>query len=94
MNDYDGYADYFMSPRKWFFGILALTAIADVGDTLFKGVDYFRSFGVEYPLQTAITITLCFIEMATKNQLFHGAFVVANILYQIAWIVRRFDVLV
>jgi hypothetical protein len=93
MQDYDGYADYFMSRRRWFFGILALTAIADVADTLFKGVDYFRSFGIEYPLQTAITIALCLVAMATKNQLFHGAFVAANIAYQVSWIVRRFDVL-
>jgi hypothetical protein len=93
IKDYSGYEDYFMSRRKWFFGILALTGVADVVDTLFKGVDYFNSFGLEYPAQTVVTIALCLIAMATRNQLFHGAFVGASILYQVSWILRRFDVL-
>jgi hypothetical protein len=93
IKEYAGYQDYLMSRRKWFFGILALTAIADVADTLFKGVDYFNSFGIEYPVQTVVTIALCLIAMATRNQLFHGAFVGASILYQASWIVRRFDVI-
>ena len=37
MDDYDGYRDYFLSRRKWLFGILALTYLADVADTLIKG---------------------------------------------------------
>ena len=91
IRDYAGYEDYFMSRRKWFFGILALTAIADVADTLFKGVDYFNSFGIEYQLQTVITVALCLVAMVTRNQLFHGVFVAASILYQVSWIVRRFE---
>ena len=92
IKDYAGFEDYFLSRRQWFFGILALTAIADVVDTLFKGVDYFNSFGFEYPAQTIITIALCLVAMATKNQLFHVAFVAASIIYQVSWILRRFDV--
>lgn len=92
IKDYAGYEDYFMSRRSWFFGILALTAGADVADTLFKGRDYFWSFGIEYQAQTLITIALCLVAMATRSQLFHGAFVAASIIYQVTWIVRRFDV--
>ena len=77
IKEYAGYEDYFLSRRSWFFGILALTAIADVVDTLFKGVDYFNSFGFEYPAQTIVTIALCLVAMATRSQLFHGAFVAA-----------------
>jgi hypothetical protein len=93
IRDYAGYEDYFMSRRKWFFGILALTAIADVADTLLKGVDYFNSFGFEYPAQTIVTVALCLVAVATRNQLFHAVFVGASILYQVSWIVRRFDVI-
>jgi hypothetical protein len=92
IKDYAGYEDYFLSRRKWFFGILALTAIADVADTLFKGYDYFQSFGIEYQAQTVITIAFCLIAMTTRNQLCHGAFVTASILYQVSWILRRFEV--
>ena len=33
------------------------------------------------------------VAMATRNQVFHGAFVAASILYQVSWIVRRFEVI-
>ena len=34
LKDYAGYEDYFLSRRKWFFGFLAATFLADVIDTL------------------------------------------------------------
>ena len=33
ITDYAGIWDYFMSRRIWFFGILALTNVVDLGDT-------------------------------------------------------------
>ena len=36
---YDGYGDYFIAQRAWFFGIFALTEVLDVIDTLIKGTD-------------------------------------------------------
>ena len=50
MGDYDGYRDYFLSRRRWFFGLLATAYIVDLGDTLLKGVDYFTSLGISYPV--------------------------------------------
>jgi hypothetical protein len=38
MEEYTGYRDYFISRRKWFFGILALVHVVDVMDTLLKGM--------------------------------------------------------
>ena len=41
IKDYAGYEDYFMSRRLWFFGILALTAIADVAGHALQGLRLF-----------------------------------------------------
>jgi hypothetical protein len=38
LDEYQGYQDYFLSRRRWFFGFVALTEALDVVDTLIKGV--------------------------------------------------------
>jgi hypothetical protein len=53
LKDYSGYEDYFLSRRRWFFGILAATCVADIIDTTLKGSAYPHSFGVEYPMRIA-----------------------------------------
>jgi hypothetical protein len=93
MKDYTGFEDYFYSRRRWFFGIFALINAVDMIDTLLKGWPYFRSFGWEYPVETALHILLCLIAMATTNRVFHTAFVTANLVYEITWILRHFETL-
>jgi hypothetical protein len=43
MKDYHGFADYFMSRRRWFFGLMAFSALMDVVDTALKGHDYWQA---------------------------------------------------
>jgi hypothetical protein len=89
--EYAGFQDFFMSRRKWFFGLLALTFIADVGDTLLKGHDYLAHLGWEYPIRCVVYVMLCGVAMATRNQLFHVAFVAANLIYQASYILRLYN---
>lgn len=91
MDDYDGFEDFFLSRRRWFFGILALSFVADVIDTLVKGHDYDARFGLEYPLRIGVYIALCGVAMATRNARFHIAFAAVNLAYQVSWIVRLYD---
>jgi hypothetical protein len=35
--EYEGFRDYFLSRRKWFFGILGLSLVFDIIDTSIKG---------------------------------------------------------
>ena len=37
IDDYDGYEDFFLRRRHWFFGVVALTFLFDIVDTLIKG---------------------------------------------------------
>lgn len=94
--DVTGYEDweaYFFARRGWFFSLLALAYLADLGDTFIKGPGYFTSFGVEMPIRSAAYIGLSLVAIATANRRFHATFAVAGLVYQLAFIARRFEVL-
>ena len=46
LDEYKGFKDYFISRKRWFFGILALTFMVDVWDTLLKGNEYAAALGM------------------------------------------------
>lgn len=93
IDEYAGYEDYFISRRRWFFGLLAATVPVDLIDTLVKGPAYFRSLGVEYPIRLATVLVLSGIAAWTKNRRFHLAFALLYLLYLIAWVLRLYRVL-
>jgi hypothetical protein len=91
--EYDSYEDYFMQRRKWFFGLLAFTFLADLVDTAIKGRDYFLSLGMEYPLRNAVAVVLCIVAIAVANRRVHVALVALVLLYQASWILRAYGML-
>lgn len=93
VEEYGGYEEYFISRRRWFFGLLAATYAVDLLDTVLKGEAYFQSLGLEYPLRNAVYIALCIAAAVTANRRFHAAFVVLGLIYQLTWIFRLYDVL-
>lgn len=86
LKDYAGYEDYFLSRRKWFFGILAATFLADVIDTSLKGSSYLHSFGIEYPIRIIANLTICAIAMFTSNRRIQLTLLAVSFLYHIALI--------
>jgi len=93
IKEYGGYDDYFFSRRKWFFGLLALTFVFDLADTLVKGVGHIDRFGIEYIARTAGYFVLCGIAMLTPNRRFHAVFVIGSLIYLLVWILRHFETL-
>jgi hypothetical protein len=93
VDEYGGYEQYFISRRRWFFGLLAVTYAVDLLDTILKGQAYFHSLGLEYPLRNAVYIVLCLAAAIVANRRFHAAFVMLGLIYQLAWIFRFYDVL-
>lgn len=88
--DYAGFEDFFISRRKWFFGLLALTYVADILDTAIKGHAYVAHLGWEYPVRAGVYVALCVTAMITANRTFHAAFAVANLIYQVSYILRLY----
>ena len=89
--DYSGYEDYFLSRRKWFFGLLAATFVADVIDTSLKGSTYLHSFGIEYPIRIVASLILCFIATFTRNRRIQLVLLAASLLYQVSFILRLYS---
>jgi hypothetical protein len=93
MSEYNGYWDFLMSRRRWFFGILALAYGCDLFDTLLKGTDHLATLGTEYLIRIVAYIVLSGIAMWTTNRSFHLAFVYGGLVYQVSFILRLFETL-
>jgi hypothetical protein len=86
LKDYANYEDYFISRRKWFFGFLAATFLADVIDTSLKGSSYLHSFGIEYPIRIIVNLVICVIAISTSNRRVQLTLLAVSFLYHVALI--------
>lgn len=93
LEGYTGYEQFFLSRRRWFFGLMALCYVFDIVDTIMKGAEHFAYFGIEYIIRTPVMVGLCVVAAVTANRRFHAALVVGTLLYQVSWIVRLFSTL-
>jgi hypothetical protein len=89
--EYDGYEDYFLSRRAWFFGIFAAMQGLDLVDTAIKGSAYFASLGWEYPVHNAVLAAAAIAAIAIRDRRFHLGFVAVAFLYEASWIWRLYD---
>lgn len=88
--EYDGYEDFFLKRRSWFFGLFAATFVLDTVDTLIKGEAYWNRFGLEYFIQVPLGLVLCAIAIRSTIRRVHLAAVLLHIAYQAYWISRFF----
>lgn len=84
LDEYDGYEDFFIKRRHWFFGIFGLTFLLDLVDTLLKGAPYFDAMGLIYILQIPFGLAFSAVAIWTPNRQFHLGFVILALAYQ-AW---------
>ena len=90
LRGYEGYQDYFLSRRFWFFGFVAWTELLDLVDTWIKGPEYFRSLGPGYPIRIVLLLVLCGAAAATRNLRFHFSFVFIGLVYEVTYFVRQY----
>ena len=93
MDDYASWGDYFISRRRWFFALLALSAPVDFIDTAAKGPAYLHSLGPEYPIRLVGTVVLCGIGAWTKDRRVQVALAGIYLVYFVSWILRVYRVL-
>ncbi|WP_448951438.1 hypothetical protein [Labrys neptuniae] len=93
MYEYKGFEDYFMSRRRWFFGLLILTFLLDIGDTFIKGRDYTAALGPEYWVRFAAYVSVSAIAMVVSNQRFQLAFAIVALVGEIGWTLSLYDTL-
>ena len=86
MSDYSSYEDYFYSRKQWFFGLMALLFVVDVGDTLIKGLPYLRFLGFVYYFRTVALMVMSLAAIKINNRTFHAAFVVIALICEVGFI--------
>jgi hypothetical protein len=91
ISEYDGYEDFFLKRRHWFFGLFAATFVFDIIDTLIKGQMHWHEFGWEYYIQVPVGLVLSAIAIWTVNRRYHLGLVLLHLLFQTAWIIRLFN---
>lgn len=89
---YDGFKQYFLARRRWFFGMLIAWLAIDLLDTLAKGAAYFASLGVEYPVAQAGLALVCLAGLLSPRERVQVAVLLIVVAYQASRIVRFFDV--
>ncbi|HEY7211770.1 MAG TPA: hypothetical protein VH477_15980 [Bryobacteraceae bacterium] len=92
LSDYAGYENYFISRRRRFFAILAVTFVADVFDTLMKGFAYLHSFGLEYPVRIALNLAICVAGIFVSNRRVQIGLLLASFIYHVFTIVMLYRV--
>ncbi len=85
---YGDFKTYFYARKAGFFATLATFFTVDLADTALKGMEHFRSLGLEYPIATALLVTGFITAAFVKNERFHAIFAVAAFLYQLSWALR------
>jgi hypothetical protein len=91
IDDYDGYEDFFLKRRHWFFTLLGATFLLDIVDTLIKGEPYFDDMGIQYLIQVPVGLVLAACAIRFDNRKFHLALVSLHICYQAWWIYLLFN---
>ncbi|MHA6689991.1 hypothetical protein [Devosia sp. A449] len=89
--EYDGYEDFFLNRRPWFFGLFIANILCDLVDTYIKGEAHWSKFAFEFALQAPIGIALCAIAIWTPNRNFHLTLVSVYLIYKLSWIFRLFN---
>ena len=94
LEGYDGYRDYFLSRRKWFFGLLIGWGAVDLIDTAIKNTaetNYFASLGTEYLIsQVALTLAAV-VGLVSRRESVHATIAILFLTYQISWVLRLFS---
>lgn len=88
ISEYAGYEDFFIRRRRWFFGLLAVTFLLDIVDTLIKGVERWSQLSGDYLVQVPIGLALCLVGSMTARRSVQLALAIVHITYQFYWVGR------
>ena len=93
MDDYEGFADYFPSRRRWFYGLLGAVFVVDIVDSALKGRAHFDALGQFYALRQAGFFLGALAGMIVADRRFHVVFPFFAIAVEVWWIFSQFEFL-
>lgn len=93
LEGYEGYQDYFLSRRKWFFGLLVGWSAVDLLDTAIKNTrdtDYLGSLGAEYLVSLLVLTLGAVVGLVSRRPTIHAVIAISFFAYQVTWALRLF----
>ncbi|HEV7345061.1 MAG TPA: hypothetical protein VGN60_05450 [Devosia sp.] len=87
--EYEGYEDFFLKRRRWYFGLFAATFVLDIVDTLIKEDGYWTRTEFDYFIQVPLGLLLCALAIKSADRRAHLAVVLLHLAYQ-AYLITRF----
>ena len=79
--------------RRGSGGVTIAIHVVDYVDTPVKGADCLHSFGIEFPIRHACYAIAGLVAMKTDRARYHALSATRGLVFQLYWIVRRFEVL-
>lgn len=91
LSEWPGFEQYFLSRRKWFFGIIALTTVMDVADTQLKGAAYSAGLGLPYQVQIGALLLICAVGAMTGSRRVQAAILIAALIGRLLFFFTFYD---
>ena len=88
ISEYEGYEDFFINRRRWFFGLMAASFVLDVFDTLIKGMERWSQLSGDYLVQVPIGLLLCLVACVFAQRSIQLSVAALHIAYQAYWVGR------
>ena len=86
----EGYKDYFLARRRWFFGLLIGWSVIDVIDTWIKGPDYFAMAGRDAIIFNSVLALTGIIGIAVRRPIVQALLAVGQLAYVLTGLLRLF----
>jgi hypothetical protein len=91
LDGYEGYREYFLARRGWFFGLLIGWSVIDTIDTWIKGPEYVASLGATALIYNALLVICGVIGMATRRPSAEAIIAVVQLVYVLSGVLHLFN---
>jgi hypothetical protein len=92
LEGYDGYREYFLERRGWFFGLLIGWSVIDVIDTWIKGPEYFASLGATALTFNVLLVLCSVVGIMVRRSAVQAVIAVGQLAYLLSGVLRLFNV--
>lgn len=93
VQDHGQSEQFFVLRRRWFFALFGLSFGFDFFDTLMKGGAHLQLLGPEYPVRLILGAAVAVAGFFVQNRRNLTVMGIVWLIYDISWILRRYDVL-
>jgi hypothetical protein len=91
LEGFDGYRDYFLARRVWFFGLLIGWSVIDTIDTWIKGPEYFASLGATAMTFNVVLAFSSVVGMLVRRGSIQAIIAVGQLVYLVSGVLRLFN---